>query len=121
MQHPLLVTLDAARLAYEAARCLYRWRLAPQKFVFALVTVQLMLAAITGFVGYDAKDFAILQLLMVALSITGLLLGAVATERRNAACSCVSNRRNWPAWRISRGWARWAWSSLMKLASRCRR
>jgi hypothetical protein len=85
VQHPLLVTLDAARLAYEAARCLYRWRLAPQKFAFALVTVQLMLAAITAFVGYDAKDFAILQLLMLALSITGLLLGAVATERRNAA------------------------------------
>jgi two-component system sensor kinase FixL len=51
----------------------------------ALVTVQLTLAAITVFVGYDVKDFAILQLLMLVLSITGLLLGAVATERLNAA------------------------------------
>jgi len=51
----------------------------------ALVTVQLMLAAITVFVGYDTKDFAILQLLMLVLSITGLLLGAVATEHLNAA------------------------------------
>ena len=51
----------------------------------ALVAVQLTLAAITVFVGYDTKDFAILQLLMLVLSITGLLLGAVATERLNAA------------------------------------
>lgn len=51
----------------------------------ALVTVQLALATLTVFVGYDANDFAILQLLMLVLSITGLLLGAVATERLNAA------------------------------------
>jgi two-component system sensor kinase FixL len=51
----------------------------------ALVTVQLALAGITVFVGYDIKDFAILQLLMLVLSITGLLLGAVTTERLNAA------------------------------------
>jgi two-component system, LuxR family, sensor kinase FixL len=51
----------------------------------ALVAVQLTLAATTVFVGYDTKDFAILQLLMLVLSITGLLLGAVATERLNAA------------------------------------
>ena len=51
----------------------------------ALVTIQLALAAITAFVGYDAKDFAILQLLMLVLSITGLLLGAVTTERYSAA------------------------------------
>ena len=51
----------------------------------ALVAVQLTLAATTVFVGYDIKDFAILQLLMLVLSITGLLLGAVATERLNAA------------------------------------
>jgi two-component system sensor kinase FixL len=36
-------------------------------------------------VGYDIKDFAILQLLMLVLSITGLLLGGVTTERLNAA------------------------------------
>jgi two-component system, LuxR family, sensor kinase FixL len=51
----------------------------------ALVAVQLTLAAITVWVGYDIKDFAILQLLMLVLSITGLLLGAVTTERLNAA------------------------------------
>ncbi len=51
----------------------------------ALVAVQLTLSATTVFVGYDIKDFAILQLLMLVLSITGLLLGAVATERLNAA------------------------------------
>ena len=51
----------------------------------ALATIQLTLAAITVFAGYDTKDFAILQLLMLVLSITGLLLGAVATERLNAA------------------------------------
>ncbi len=38
MQHPLPVTLDAARLASETARCLYRWRLAPQKFGLASTT-----------------------------------------------------------------------------------
>jgi two-component system sensor kinase FixL len=51
----------------------------------ALAAVQLTLAAITVLVGYDIKDFAILQLLMLVLSITGLLLGAVTTERLNAA------------------------------------
>jgi two-component system, LuxR family, sensor kinase FixL len=51
----------------------------------ALVTIQLMLAVITAFVGYDTTDFAILQLLMLVLSITGLLLGAGTTERRDAA------------------------------------
>jgi hypothetical protein len=38
VQHPLVVTLDAARLTSEAARCLYRWRLAPQKFGLASTT-----------------------------------------------------------------------------------
>src|SRR5262249_31152412 len=51
----------------------------------ALVTIQLTLAAVTAFVGYDTTDFAILQLLMLVLSITGLLLGAVTTERKDAA------------------------------------
>jgi two-component system, LuxR family, sensor kinase FixL len=50
-----------------------------------LLTVQLTLAAITVLVGYDIEDFAILQLLMLVLSITGLLLGAVTTERLSAA------------------------------------
>ena len=39
----------------------------------------------TAYVGWDAKDFGIFQTLMLVLSITGLLLGAVTTERRNAA------------------------------------
>ena len=52
---------------------------------FALVTIQLTLAVLTTFVGYSTTDFAILQLLMLVLSITGLLLGAVTTERQDAA------------------------------------
>ena len=51
----------------------------------ALVTIQLTLAILTAFVGYNTTDFAILQLLMLVLSITGLLLGAVTTERQDAA------------------------------------
>ena len=51
----------------------------------ALMIVQLVLAVITVFMGYSIDDFAILQLLMLVLSITGLLIGAIATERRNAA------------------------------------
>jgi two-component system sensor kinase FixL len=51
----------------------------------ALVTIQLTLAVLTAFVGYNTTDFAILQLLMLVLSITGLLLGAVTTEREDAA------------------------------------
>ena len=66
----------------------------------ALVTIQLTLAAITAFVGYDTTDFAILQLLMLVLSITGLLLGAVTTERKDAL-----------------GLARWGWRSLTKSVS----
>ena len=52
---------------------------------FALVTIQLTLAVLATFVGYSTTDFAILQLLMLVLSITGLLLGAVTTERQDAA------------------------------------
>ena len=51
----------------------------------ALLTIQLTLVATTAYVGWDAKDFGIFQTLMLVLSITGLLLGAVTTERRNAA------------------------------------
>jgi two-component system, LuxR family, sensor kinase FixL len=50
----------------------------------ALVTIQLTLAVLTAFVGYNTTDFAILQLLMLVLSITGLLLGAVTTDRQDA-------------------------------------
>jgi signal transduction histidine kinase len=51
----------------------------------ALVTIQLTLAVLTAFFAYSTTDFAILQLLMLVLSITGLLLGAVTTERKDAA------------------------------------
>jgi signal transduction histidine kinase len=59
----------------------------------ALVAIQLTLAAITAFIGYDATDFAILQLLMLVLSITGLLLGAVTTERKDAALRLREQQR----------------------------
>ncbi len=59
----------------------------------ALVTIQLTLAAITVFVGYDTTDFAILQLLMLVLSITGLLLGAVTTEHKDAALRLREQQR----------------------------
>jgi signal transduction histidine kinase len=59
----------------------------------ALVTIQLTLAAITAFIGYDTTDFAILQLLMLVLSITGLLLGAVTTERKDAALRLREQQR----------------------------
>jgi two-component system, LuxR family, sensor kinase FixL len=59
----------------------------------ALVTIQLTLAAITAYNGYDTRDFAILQLLMLVLSITGLLLGAVATDRKDAAMRLRKQQR----------------------------
>ena len=59
----------------------------------ALVTIQLTLAVLTAFVGYNTTDFAILQLLMLVLSITGLLLGAVTTEREDAALRLREQKR----------------------------
>ena len=59
----------------------------------ALVTIQLTLAVLTAFVGYNTTDFAILQLLMLVLSITGLLLGAVTTERHDAALRLREQKR----------------------------
>jgi two-component system, LuxR family, sensor kinase FixL len=59
----------------------------------ALVTIQLTLAVLTAFVGYNTTDFAILQLLMLVLSITGLLLGAVTTERQDAAVRLREQKR----------------------------
>ena len=59
----------------------------------ALVTIQLTLAVLTAFVGYDTTDFAILQSLMLVLSITGLLLGAVTTERQDAALRLREQQR----------------------------
>jgi two-component system, LuxR family, sensor kinase FixL len=51
----------------------------------ALLTIQLGLVATTTYLGYEAKDFSVFQTLMLVLSITGLLLGAVITEREQAA------------------------------------
>jgi two-component system, LuxR family, sensor kinase FixL len=59
----------------------------------ALVTIQLTLAVLTAFVGYNTTDFAILQLLMLVLSITGLLLGAVTTDRQDAALRLREQKR----------------------------
>src|ERR1700720_688970 len=59
----------------------------------ALVTIQLTLAVLTTFVGYNTTDFAILQSLMLVLSITGLLLGAVTTERQDAALRLREQKR----------------------------
>jgi two-component system, LuxR family, sensor kinase FixL len=51
----------------------------------ALLAIQLTLVATTTYVGFEAKDFSVFQMLMLVLSITGLLLGAVITEREQAA------------------------------------
>jgi len=59
----------------------------------ALLTIQLTLAVVAAFVGYNTTDFAILQLLMLVLSITGLLLGAVTTERQDAALRLREQKR----------------------------
>src|ERR1700730_11560557 len=51
----------------------------------ALLAIQLGLVVTTTYVGIEAKDFSVFQMLMLVLSITGLLLGAVITEREQAA------------------------------------
>ncbi|MDQ6703844.1 MAG: ATP-binding protein [Pseudomonadota bacterium] len=51
----------------------------------ALLAIQLGLIATTTYLGCEAKDFSVFQMLMLVLSITGLLLGAVITEREQAA------------------------------------
>ena len=51
----------------------------------ALLAVQLGLVAATIHPGYSAEDVIALQMLMLVLSITGLLLGAVITEREQGA------------------------------------
>jgi two-component system, LuxR family, sensor kinase FixL len=47
-----------------------------------LLVVQLGLVAATTYVGSDTSDFHVFQTLMLVLSLTGLLLGAVTSERR---------------------------------------
>jgi two-component system sensor kinase FixL len=51
----------------------------------ALLAIQLGLVATTTYLGCEAKDFSVFQMLMLVLSITGLLLGSVITERAQAA------------------------------------
>ncbi|MGH6846143.1 MAG: ATP-binding protein [Methylocella sp.] len=51
----------------------------------ALLAIQLALVVTTTYLGCEAKDFSVFQMLMLVLSITGLLLGAVITEREQAA------------------------------------
>ena len=57
------------------------------------MTIQPTLAVLTAFDGYNTTDFAILQLLMLVLSITGLLLGAVTTDRQDAALRLREQKR----------------------------
>ena len=49
-----------------------------------LLVIQLGLVAATTYVGSDTNDFHIYQTLMLVLSVTGLLLGTVTSERRIA-------------------------------------
>src|SRR5437660_3318389 len=51
----------------------------------ALLAIQLGLVVMTTYVGVGANDFGVFQMLMLVLSITGLLLGSVITERAQAA------------------------------------
>ena len=47
----------------------------------ALLATQTALFLMASYIGLDANDFGEFQILMLVLSITGLLLGAVVTER----------------------------------------
>jgi C4-dicarboxylate-specific signal transduction histidine kinase len=50
----------------------------------ALMATQIQVFLSASHVGYSASDLGALQILMLVLSITGLLLGAVITEREHA-------------------------------------
>ena len=50
----------------------------------ALLATQTALFLTASYIGLDANDFDEFQILMLVLSITGLLLGAVVTERERA-------------------------------------
>jgi two-component system, LuxR family, sensor kinase FixL len=65
----LPVIWTAIRLGFEGA-------------ALALLVLHVALVAITKFEGYNATDFMAFQLVMLALVATGLLLGALVTERR---------------------------------------
>jgi two-component system, LuxR family, sensor kinase FixL len=51
---------------------------------FGLLITHLILSTITTLAAYRTADFMAFQMLMLALSATGLLLGMVVTERRRA-------------------------------------
>jgi two-component system, LuxR family, sensor kinase FixL len=51
---------------------------------FGLLLTHLILSSITTLAAYRTADFMVFQMLMLALSATGLLLGMVVTERRRA-------------------------------------
>jgi two-component system sensor kinase FixL len=51
---------------------------------FGLLVTHLILSTITTLAAYRTADFMAFQMLMLALSATGLLLGMVVTERRRA-------------------------------------
>jgi two-component system sensor kinase FixL len=87
----------------------------------ALLTIQLGLVVTTRYVGFEAKDFSVFQMLMLVLSITGLLLGAVITERRQAAQLLRQQQAELARVSATPLRARWAWRSLTKSASLCRR
>ena len=50
----------------------------------ALLATQTAFFLTASYIGFDANDFDEFQILMLVLSITGLLLGAVVTERERA-------------------------------------
>lgn len=51
----------------------------------ALLATQVALFLTSSYVGFTAEDLDVFQMLMLVLSITGLLLGAVVTEREQSA------------------------------------
>jgi two-component system, LuxR family, sensor kinase FixL len=51
----------------------------------ALLIIELGLVASTMYMGSDVNDYFIFQILMLVLSVTGLLLGVVTSERRASA------------------------------------
>lgn len=51
----------------------------------ALLVTQILLFLTAAYLGFGANDLDVFQLLMLVLSITGLLLGAVITERQHAS------------------------------------
>jgi two-component system, LuxR family, sensor kinase FixL len=51
---------------------------------FSLAVTQFGLIAFLRFSGYDAAEFAEFQAQMLVLTVTGLIVGVVVSERENA-------------------------------------